>query len=326
MPRCSALVAILALLTSGSLAAGCSGCGKGPDGAAADAAPAVSATPASSSATVVESDAGATAASDHPVRRATHRGPGAMLFQAALALELLPAQRETIEAARRLDAPASDGAARDAANALNAELIAGIKAGHIDTAKIEPKHAAVEKLAVAERDSAVASLNALHAALATAQRRTVAAVVRARQAKREDHSAHEDAGPDAGKGARHGLDRMLRGLDLDAEQQKKIDAIAPKAELTRPDPSEMKRHIEALLSAFEKETFDARKTDAVDVKKSRVALEEETKILIQILPILEPEQREKLAARRDHGAARIPRRSGHGHRPLVESEDDDFAP
>jgi Spy/CpxP family protein refolding chaperone len=91
----------------------------------------------------------------------------------------------------------------------------------------------------------------------------------------------------------------------------------------------MKKRTETLLAAFEKDGFDAKKADAFDVKKSRVALEEETKLLQQILPILKPEQREKLAAKMEKGPsphAGGPKRSGFGHKPLTEPEEDDFGP
>jgi len=339
MTRSSTLaLALVALLTGASLASGCSGCDKRPDNAV-DAAPTTSATPASSSATVAASDAGAAdpgtrdaAAGDEPGRRGMHRGPGTALFQAARTLELTAEQRQKVEAAEQLSTAASDSAARDAANELNAELVAGIKAGQIDTAKLEPKYAAVEKLALALHDKEVASLNALHAALDGTQRKAVVASVRGKQAKREEHGGRKDRGeaeggaPDAGKGSRRGLDRLVRGLDLDAEQQKKIDALTPQGDSKKGGFDEMKKRVEALLVAFEKDTFDAKKVDAFDVKKNRVALEEETKLLSQVLPILKPEQREKLAAKRDRSSPRGPKRAGQGHRPLVESEDDDFAP
>lgn len=326
-------LAFVALLAGASVASGCSGCDKRSD-SAVDAAPTTSATPASSSATVVEAEAGPgdTIATEEAGRRGVHRGPGAALFQAARTLELTAEQRQKVEAAEQLGAPPSDSAARDAANDVNAEVIAGIRAGQIDTAKLEPKYASVEKLAVTQRDKEIASVSALHAALDGAQRKAVVASVRAKQAKREERGPRKEAGDggaaDARKGPRRSLDRLLRGLDLDAEQQKKVDALAPAAELKGggPDPAEMKKRIDSLLVAFEKDAFDAKKTDAFDVKKNRAALEEETKLLSQILPILKPEQREKLAARRDRSSPRGPKRAGHGHRPLIESEDDDFAP
>jgi Spy/CpxP family protein refolding chaperone len=326
-------LALVALFTIVSGAAGCSGCDKPGDGAA-DAAPSSSATPASTSATVVATEAGAPdagATADEPGRRGMRRGgPSTQLFQAARELTLTPEQTTKVDAAEKLGAPASDTAAKDAAKELHAELTGGIKAGKIDTAKLEPKYAALEKVASAEHDKEVESLNALYVALDATQRKAVSAAVRAKAAKRDERMAHTDAGgPDGGKpgGGMRSIDRMVRGLELDADQQKKIDAITTK-ESPRFDPAEMKKRMETLLAAFEKDGFDAKKADGFDAKRSRVALEEQTKVLGQVLPILKPEQREKLATKMEKGpsphGARRP-----GHRPPSQDEaenDDDFLP
>jgi Spy/CpxP family protein refolding chaperone len=138
------------------------------------------------------------------------------------------------------------------------------------------------------------------------------------------------AGPDGGKpgwGAKSNVDRLTRGLDLDAEQQKKIDAIAAKDDTAKggkPDTAEMKKNVEALLVAFEKDTFDPKKLEAFDPKKARGPMEQETKLLVQVVPILKPEQREKLAAKMEKGPSPHGRRApggGFGHRPLEEQDD-----
>jgi Spy/CpxP family protein refolding chaperone len=45
-------------------------------------------------------------------------------------------------------------------------------------------------------------------------------------------------------------------------------------------------------------------------------MERETKLLVQLLPILKPEQREKLAAKMEKGPSPHGRRGGPGHRGL----------
>jgi len=335
---------LIALLAGVPLASGCSGCDK-PADHAVDAAPVMSATPASSSAALVGGEAGAPeggiANADEPGRRGGRRGVAAAFFQSARTLEpLLPAElTKKIDDAEALAAPANDTAARDAAKDLHGELVAGIKAGKIDTAKLDPKYAALEQIASAEHDKEIASLNALYTALDAAQRKAVVASVRAKQAKRDERmakmkEARGDAGaPDGGHPSmgKIRIDRLTRGLELDADQQKKIDALAPKDDAKGPDlQGDMKKRTEALLTAFEKDGFDAKKADAFDMKKNRAALEEETKLLAQLLPILKPEQREKLAAKMERGpvgpSPHLPKRGGMGHRPLLEPEDDDFGP
>ena len=322
---------LAALLTSASVASGCSGCDKPADNAV-DAAPSTSATPAAGATAVVATDGaapdgGATAAAVEPgARRGMHRGPSTMLFGAARGLGLPAEQLKKVDDAEKLSA-AADGA-KEAAKELHTELVAGIKAGKIDAAKLEPKYAAMEKISATEHDKETASLNALYAALDAAQRKAVVTSLRAKQAKRDAN--REDAGsPDGGKpsGGKRSFERLVRGIDLDADQQKKVESLASKDNGKGADPAETRKRVEGLLTAFEKDGFDAKKADAFDAKRNRAALEEETKLLSQVLPILKPEQREKLAAKMERGpSSHMPKRAGFGHRPLVESEDDDFAP
>ena len=329
---------LLALLAGVPLASGCSGCDKPADNAV-DAASAASATPASSSAS-----AAATAAELGGGRRGGHRGVSAAFFQSARTLEPAPAAevKKKIDDAEALDAPPADNAAKEAAKELHTELIAGIKAGKIESAKLEPKYVALEKIATAEHDKEVAALNGLHAALDTAQRKAVVTSVRAKQAKRDERLLRmkggmlDAGGADAGRSnmGKMRIDRLTRGLELDAEQQKKVDAVVPpngRDDAKTADlQADMKKRTETLLTAFEEDGFDAKKADSFDVKKSRAALEDETKLLTQILPILKPEQREKLAAKMERGptgpSPHLPKRGGMGHRPLLEPEDDDFGP
>jgi Spy/CpxP family protein refolding chaperone len=330
----------LSLLAGASFASGCSGCDKPADNAV-DAAPSTSATPASS-AVAVASDAAAPegGTADEPGRRGGRRGSGSMLFHAARGLGLTGDTLKKVEDAEKLAAPTPDNAAKDATKELHGELIAGIKAGKIDSAKLEPKYVALERLSIADHDKEVASLNALYTALDATQRKAVVASVRATQAKREDRMVRKDrdrgdaGAPDGGRthAGKRSLDHMMRGIELDAEQQKKVDALAPKEDLKGRafDPAEMKKRLDTLLDAFEKDGFDAKKVDSFDAKKTRTALEEETKLVSQLLPILKPEQREKLAAKMEKGPSpHGPKRSGFGHRPAgpgAEPDDDDSTP
>lgn len=266
-----------------------------------------------------------------------HGGPSAMLFQAARSLDLKDHQKAKIDAAEKTAhegaGEASREAIKEAAKGLHTDLVAGIKAGKIDAAKLEPRYAAIEKVAAAAHAKEAEALNALHAALDATQRKATVANVRAKQALREEKMAHrgnkDDAGADGGAGKGFGekrsLGRLTRGLVLDADQQKKVDAIAAKDEGKggHPDLTEMKKSVEALLGAFEKDTFDATKVNAFDAKKARVPMEQETKVLAQLVPILKPEQREKLAAKMESGPSPHGRRGAFGHRPTEDDGDDD---
>jgi Spy/CpxP family protein refolding chaperone len=301
--------------------------------AAVAVAPQASA-PATSASAVAS---GSADAGDHEGKRAgAHGGPSMMLFQAARALDLKDDQKAKIDAAEKTAQAGMDDAAREAmksaAKDLHTELVAGIKAGKIDSAKLEPKYAAIEKLAADGHAKAAEALTALHAALDATQRKATTANVRAKQAAREAKMAHRE-GPDGGApdggGARFLTKRMLggltRGLELDAEQEKKVDAIIAKEDgKAGPDPAAMKKNVDALLTAFDKDTFDAKKLDVFDAKRARGPMELETKLLAQLLPILKPEQREKLAAKMEKGPSPHGRRGGFGSPPiLMQQEDDD---
>jgi Spy/CpxP family protein refolding chaperone len=303
------------------------------DSAAATPPVASSVAPAASAPAPVAS--APAAPEDH--RRGGHGGPGAMLFQAARSLELKDDQKAKIDAAEKSahegTGEASRDAMRNAAKELHADLIAGIKAGKIDNAKLEPRYAAIQKVAAAAHDKEAEALNALHGALDATQRKALVADVRAKQAAREERrQQHKNKDADGGaggggrgRGGKRSLDRLTRGLDLDAEQQKKVDALTAKddGKSGRPDPEEMKKKVDALLTAFEKDTFDAKKVDAFDAKKARGPMDQETKTLAQLLPILKPEQREKLAAKMEKGPSPHDRRGGFGHGGPAEAEDDD---
>jgi Spy/CpxP family protein refolding chaperone len=317
-------------------------CKDKPADTASDAAPsttldAAAALPVASTPTPATSaDAG-----DHEGREA-HGGPGAMFFQAARTLDLKDDQKAKVDAAEKTAHAGATEASREAmktaAKDLHTDLIAGVRAGKIDTSKLEPRFTAVEKVIGDSQAKDAEALTALHAALDTTQRKAVTANVRAKQALREEKMAHHEgmdagmAAADGGKGgwtSKHSVDRLTHGLDLDADQQKKVDAIVAKEDAAkpgpgRPDPAEMKKNVEAMLTAFEKDTFDAKKLDMFDAKKARGPMEQEAKLLAQLVPILKPEQREKLAAKMEKGPSpHGGRGAGFRPRPLLEEPDDE---
>jgi Spy/CpxP family protein refolding chaperone len=306
---------------------------------AVDAAPAIDAAAAPLAVADASADASADATAangEHEGRRGgAHGGPAAMFFQAAHALDLKDDQKAKVEAAEKSAHAGMDDASREAmktaAKDIHTELVLGIKAGKIDNAKLEPKYAALEKIAAAGHAKEAEALGALHAALDATQRKAVTANVRAKQTAREAKMAHREGrdGGAADGGAAHNMSkRMLggltRGLELDAEQEKKVDAIVAKDDgKGRPDQAEMKKNMEGLLTAFEKDTFDAKKLDAFDAKKVRGPMEQETKLLAQLLPILKPEQREKLATKMEKGPSPHGKRGGFGNPPILEQQEEE---
>lgn len=290
--------------------------------------------PDASAPTAAASEAGAPDGGGKHAKRRGHGGPGVMLFRAARGLDLKPEQKTKLDAIEKTAHEGASDASRDAmksaAKGLHTELVAGIKAGAIDAKKLEPHYAAIEKLMTAAHAKEAEALNALHATLDPKQRKAAVATVRTQHAEREKKMAQRDAGADGGRGgkgrgAKHSLARLTRGLDLDAAQQKKVDALAAKGEGAgaRPDPAEMKKRMEALLVAFEKDTFDAKKVLGSPAKQLRGRMAQETKLLGQLLPILKPAQREKLAAEMEKGPSPHGRRGGFEHRMAEGEEDDD---
>ncbi len=272
---------------------------------------------------------------DHEGPRDARGGPASMLFQAARALDLSADQKAKVAAAEttaQSGGEATRDAMKTAGKDLHTDLVAGVRAGKIDSAKLEPRYAAIEKVIGESQAKEADGLNALHAALDATQRKAVTANVRAKQAMREEKMAHREGGDggaaDGGKpgwSSKRSVDRLVRGLDLDADQQKKVDAVVAKEDAAKhPDPAEMKKNLDAMLTAFEKDTFDAKKLDLFDSKKMRGPMEQETKLLGQIVPILKPEQREKLAAKMEKGPnPHAGRGAGFRPRPMMEEGEDE---
>jgi Spy/CpxP family protein refolding chaperone len=172
----------------------------------------------------------------------------------------------------------------------HAALSAQVRAGKIETAKLDPLQAAVEKAQQARKDREAETLNGLYAALEPAQRKAVAAAVRAKQAERRPNMVEVDP--------RKRLEHLTKQLDLDAAQQKKVEPLLAKEE--HPGAEEAKKHTDAVLTAFEGEGFDAKKLE-IAAGTSKKGLAQHAQFLAGLLPLLKPEQREKLATSLEKG-------------------------
>jgi len=229
-------------------------------------------------------------------------GRAGLLLSAASNLEL-----KDPEKTQKLDAIAKsfadDEGKQNEAKAIHDELVAQVKAGKIDTAKLEPLYVALEKAARAHHEKEVVALDGIYAALGPLERKTMTDSLRkklaAREAIAQSHKAANDAGAPKGPSL---VDRMTKNLGLDEAQQKKAEAIVPSDELKKmeADREEEKKHLEALLVAFEKDGFDAKKVPTRDPKKVRAPFLEQAKVFEKLVPILKPEQREKLASGMEH--------------------------
>ena len=216
------------------------------------------------------------------------------------------------------------------------KMIAAIRGGNV--AELTPptinrdQHIA-DKVAQMET-----SLNELHSILNAEQRQTLVQAMRDKFEKKAKWKQRFFAGdtddnvdgawkidsvePKRGRRGKHrrgkfGMQRLIEDLELTQAQQSQLEAARQRAGLQRPDKAQMrqrfaehKKHMDAMLSAFEKADFNAKNLDlAAKFKKHggkfHARKAEQLKVLV---PILTPEQRGKLADRMERRFNRRGRR------------------
>ena len=141
-----------------------------------------------------------------------------MILQAINGLELRDPEKN-----QKLDAIAksfteADGT-RDEGRKIHDELSAQVKAGKIETAKLDPLYAELEKAAKEAHDKEVVALDGIYAALGPIERAAVANQLQQKLTSREAHLAK--ARPDAGSPAdekKQIAERMAKNLGLDEAQ------------------------------------------------------------------------------------------------------------
>jgi Spy/CpxP family protein refolding chaperone len=212
-----------------------------------------------------------------------------MMFRAAHQLDLKDAQKATLEKlSTDLHAAAPAGPPKEMMD-YHAALAAQVRAGKIEPAKLAPLQTAIDTAHKAHKDKEAEALNGLYAALEPAQRKALVAAIHAKQA------AHK---PDPAKAEAHAKERLAhltKQLDLDAAQQKKVEALLAKDTSGPAMHEEMKKRTDAVLTAFEGEGFDAKKLDIGPAPTGK-AMAAHTQFLTALVPLLKPDQREKLAA------------------------------
>ncbi len=184
-------VAVLALTLA------CAGCGDGCSGSKAGpvAAPSTSAVAAlPSSLPPIASGARARSA-------ALQGNPAAALIHAARQGDLADAQKTKLDEIEKTLRP-DEGLAREELKGYHADLVAGVRAGKLDNAKLDAHWATLEKAAKAHQAKEASALDALYAALDAGQRAAAVSKVRAAHA---DRDAIRGLGrpPSAGKAMLH---------------------------------------------------------------------------------------------------------------------------
>jgi hypothetical protein len=194
-----------------------------------------------------------------------------------------------------------------------ADLAAGIRAGQLDMAKLRADYPAIDKGVLAQEDKQAETLNALHVALDAPARHAVVASARAHLApmfrsraelldggRADGGSAAEDASWVNSRAA-----RAAGELGLEETQQPKVAAVLARVstspQVTRVHRETIRKHADAVLLAFDQDSFDAHKLDLSAAglhAPPHESLEHEAVVIGQILPLLSPEQREKLASQK----------------------------
>ena len=280
------------------------GCDESSSGGGATAASASAAPSAAAASASV-----APAAKPH-ANFSRHGGIASGLFHATNDLPLTDAQKASLDKTEAT-LKADDDGIRTAMKAFRADLLAGVKAGKIDTAKMTADDAVVDKAIADHQDKEATALNDLHTLLTPEQRTTAVAAVRAKIAERETRMSgwmkdkDGDGGPpDWGKKR---LDKLTADLTLDAGQQKQVAAILTKA-ADPPNAAGMqsrwddhKKRVDALLTAFAGDPFDAKKADLTVLpgKTAHDPMDHIVALFTQLLPVLHADQRDKLASSMD---------------------------
>ena len=258
-------------------------------------------------------------------------GPGMLLFAALHEdIALTPAQRTTLQGLVDANRPTPPDANAAGGKEKAAALAAAVRAGKVDATTLQPSQGAME----AHKEHAAklaSSLTTLHDTLTKEQREKL---VDAIAAKAKDHGPgkgpHEggkrpgppEGGPEAHGPHGHGPMHLLEGIDLTDAQRKSIEeklAAARPAppseadrEAMRAKHEEMKKAFGAKLQSFKADAFDANAfvTPPEGAPKGPPAghADHLAKELSIVLSVLDPAQREKLAAKIEQGPPARPAR------------------
>jgi len=293
--------------------AACGGCGDKPSGSGSSGAASTSTAALSASAEhPVASASGSSSASRRNAMMVRAGGAVGAIFRAASQMELSEEQKTKIEGiaeamrdADKAESADGGGGTRKEMKALHEEIIAGVKAGNINAAKLEPHYAVLEKEGKDRATRDLEGLGKLHDVLDADQRKKLGEQIKKQEEERNDRAkkaeaaqAAHDAGPRPSPQKRR-YERYGKELDLDAEQKKKLDALIPNEDpkLVSTMREEAKKRTDATVDAFMKDAWDAKGIPGPDIKQVRRPMDEQVKFFNGLLPTLKPEQKDKLAQR-----------------------------
>jgi Spy/CpxP family protein refolding chaperone len=247
-------------------------------------------------------------------------------FSQARALDLKDDQKEKLD---KIDEDLfgeakEDEEVKNALKEFGALLIDGVKAGRVDTAKLAPHYATLDKAAKDRHEAEAKALNELHEILDAAQRKALAEGLHKRhpgQTKKPPAPAPAPkpakpptapkppaAQPDKNAAAERLKRRVARVaalLGLDEMQQKRVQPILVRFDvdpLNKTHREQVEKRMQTLITAFEKDEFDATKLDLGKGPKAR--MENRVAFITSLLAILKADQRDKLARTIERPGAR----------------------
>jgi len=285
---------------------------------------ATSSTTSSTTASAAPSTAPTPAASSSAMDQGPGRGPGhggidAMFFRATKDLTLTADQQTKIDALKG-GLRDRDTGPQDAMKALRADLASEVRAGKLDPVKLKTDETAIDAAMTTMHDKQAKALDELHGVLDAGQRKAIVDALHARWAAHDKEDA--GAGADAGTAdwAKKRLDRLVADLGLDAAQQSQVAALIAKQNspaAMRAMHDAMKTQMDALLTAFQGDTFDASKAvpTSMGAKTAHDMIDRRIALLTQLVPILHADQRDKLATQMEQV------RGSRGYGPLEDQEE-----
>lgn len=299
------VVWVLLPFALGAVACQSSSGGAGATGSAsaAPSAPAASTAPVAS---ISPSAAAAAAAAAFMAKGNTRRhvSLAGILLRGAYELNLSDEQKATLD--KLEDALNPDPAATPwaASKAFQADLVTGIRAAKLDSAKLQADYAAIDKAVAAAQGREAEALNGLYAALDATQRQALVDQVKARRAAREARE-RPLMGPDGGvvNPIKRRLDRLTMEFTLDDTQKKAVGALLARDSTLTTASIQARRaayqkRVDAVLGEFTKDSFDAKKVNlSTGAKTPHEPAEHTAAFTASLLGILHPDQREKLAMR-----------------------------
>jgi Spy/CpxP family protein refolding chaperone len=236
---------------------------------------------------------------------AEHEDPAEVLFWATDRLQM-PASQRTAVTGFEDTLRENQNETTTAFGSMFRAIANQVRAGSIDPSRIEAEESAAISALQVHVSKEADALNGLHGELDAGQRATVVSMAQSRESGRTEAQPGTGAaaGMPSAESERRKLDAMTRMLSLDTTQQQQIFSImqaqAPAANMAQ----ERRQRMERVVDGFQAVSFDARTllpTPAQLGDMVRQGIQRHLAFLNQVLLVLRPDQREKLAASIESG-------------------------